>query len=64
MKKVKEIVGLDVSVSDMPTPSTKQEQPDTSYLKRHAGMGTVATSMRGLLSENDKIPQRKKLLGE
>ena len=63
MKKVKEIVGLDVPVANTPTLS-KQEQPDTSYLKRHAGMGTVATSMRGLLSENDKIPQRKKLLGE
>ncbi|MBP5161030.1 MAG: hypothetical protein ILP11_03175 [Alphaproteobacteria bacterium] len=63
MKKVKEIVGLDVPVSN-DSASFPQEQPDTSYLRRHAGLGTVATSMRGLLSENDKIPQRKKLLGE
>ena len=63
MKKVKEIVGLEVPVSSE-SPSSKKEPADTSYLKRHAGLGTVATSMRGLLSENDKIPQRKKLLGE
>ena len=63
MKKVKEIVGLDMPASNTQG-SSKAEEPDTSYLKRHAGLGTVATSMRGLLSENDKIPQRKKLLGE
>ena len=62
MKKVKEIVGLDVPVTN--AGDNAKEQPDTSYLIRHAGLGTVATSMRGLLSENDKIPQRKKLLGE
>ena len=63
MKKVKEIVGLEVPVNNE-SGNSKIAEPDTSYLKRHAGLGTVATSMRGLLSENDKIPQRKKLLGE
>ena len=62
MKKVKEIVGLDMSVTNESGPEEKE--PDKSYLKRHAGLGTVATSMRGLLTENDKTPQRKKLLGE
>ena len=62
MKKVKEIVGLDMSVTN--ESGFESKEPDTSYLKRHAGLGTVATSMRGLLTENDKTPQRKKLLGE
>ena len=62
MKKVKEIVGLDMSVTN--ESGFEAKEPDTSYLKRHAGLGTVATSMRGLLTENDKTPQRKKLLGE
>lgn len=64
MKKVKEVIGLQPVVQQMPTSTSSGEDNDAGYLARQAGLQTVKTSMRGILRKSENAPQRKKLLGE
>ena len=64
MKKVKEVIGLQPVVQQMPTSTSSGEDTDAGYLARQAGLQTVKTSMRGILRKSENAPQRKKLLGE
>lgn len=62
MKKVKNIVGLEEK--EVIREPEKTEVKDTSYLSRHAGLQTIRTSAKGLLSTSSNQLTRKKLLGE
>ena len=63
MKEAKETLGLS---KDKDIPTIETLPPDEEQLKRRQQtvLNTVATSMRGILSEKDSAPKRKKLLGE
>ena len=61
MKEAKETLGLSKDKQTKETPVSEDEQ-----LKRRQQtvLNTVTTSMRGILSEKNSAPKRKKLLGE
>ena len=61
MKKVKEVIGLETVNKES---TLTIQDTDDSFLARHAGMQTIKTSAKGILRQNDAVPQRKKLLGE
>jgi hypothetical protein len=60
MKEAKETLGLTKEPTKEPLLSDEKQQKG----RRQVALNTVATSMRGILSENDSVPKRKKLLGE
>jgi len=61
MKKAKETLGLS---KDDPTKETPLSDNEQIKRRQQTALNTVTTSMRGILSENDSAPKRKKLLGE
>lgn len=62
MKEAKETLGL--TKDDKPTKEPLLSDEAQLKGRKQAALNTVATSMRGILSENNSAPKRKKLLGE
>lgn len=57
---------VSVPVTETPavgTPSTDSEKA-SAIVKKRSLPETILTSFRGVLSQNDFVPQRKSLLGE
>lgn len=61
MKEAKETLGLSKDKSEE---NNSLQEEDKTKRRQQTALHTVTTSMRGILSENDSAPKRKKLLGE